>query len=193
MAPTPPGTRPGIVRASLFAPEGSAERSDARRRASRHGTAGEQVVEGCHRIARLQHVARMDKVPTPMRLRQGRWTFGAKSTVDFVGFLKDGSGRFVAVETKTVTDSARFAVGEVTEHQAAYLTEVLESGGLAFVAVVFGEALGAELLRAETYLVPWGWLRGHTSVTRSELARAGFSAGPGSYLQRYLSSPSTTR
>jgi len=164
-------------------------RREAGKAAEAHGRIGEAEVARLCTAAREHHVARLEQIATPTRGRNGRRRFAAKSIVDFLGFLMDGTGRVVAIEVKTTAEGEALALARVDEHQREYLDTVLSAGGIALLAAVFGEPVGNMLLRLRTYVVPWADVCARTRVTEGQLLAAGCLTGPEDFLLPYLTTP----
>ena len=118
------------------------------------GAGLESLLEYRHHLYRAAGVADIRKLPTDWHVvakaGQGRaWlAFPArKSSVDYLGFLMDGTGRHVAVEAKE-TRERRWPLAHLPGHQRAYLAAVCRAGGIAGV-VIWWTAL------SELWAVPW--------------------------------------
>ena len=88
----------------------------------------EKTLETCNRQYRLQKMARIDKIATPTSINPKNKTarFTKKSTVDFIGFTREGP---VAFDTKE-TGVTNFPFYNVHKHQADYLKEVSKNYGV---------------------------------------------------------------
>lgn len=114
--------------------------SGGRARAQRSGATGEAIVDALRDAARLRRCADVRPIPTPTVGANGARRFVARSTVDALGYLLDGTARVVAEEVKTCAAKRRFQLREVEPHQAAYLDGVERAGGVAVLTVVYGPA-----------------------------------------------------
>ena len=164
-------------------------RRQASRDAEAHGRAGEQLVAEYCSSARAHHVARVDQIATPTRGKPGHRRFSAKSTVDFLGFMMDGTGRVVALEVKTTTGGASLDLGRVADHQREYLEDVLGAGGLALLVAVFGEACGEVVVRPRVYVVEWGRICARRTLSEAQFVDSGCATDAEHFLEPFLSSP----
>lgn len=82
----------------------------------------ENLIEVCNKQYKHSRLARIDKIPTPTSVnpKKGTGYFSKKSTVDFIGFTKNGG---VAFDTKE-TALKRLDFKNIHEHQLNYLYEV---------------------------------------------------------------------
>lgn len=145
--------------------------SDAARASGKHG---EKLVEAANAAALALGVAMVHKVPTPSTVRAGRQVFTAKSTVDYVGMMLDGTGRAVALEAKAIQDT-RLYLARVAPHQRAYLDRVAGAGGVAVLAVIDSQW--------RVYDVPWAEVCLRPSLSLVDLEA--WSSSPRSWLRRF--------
>jgi penicillin-binding protein-related factor A (putative recombinase) len=120
----------------------------------------------------------LHKIPTPSTVRSGRLVFTAKSTVDYVGLMLDGTGRALALEAKAVGDT-RLDLGRVAPHQRAYLDRVVGAGGVAVLGVIDS--------RWQVYDVPWEVVRSRPSLSLVDLEP--FASAPKTWLRRFVKVP----
>ncbi len=120
----------------------AAQVASDKRRNAKGGGIGEAVAERLHAECARQGVARMRKMPTPMKVI-GRCVRGliavysARSGVDYHGSLTS-NGRAVYVEVKRCTSKKAFAMSEVEPHQRKELDYAWTTGAVAVLLVVFG-------------------------------------------------------
>ncbi|WP_246589820.1 Holliday junction resolvase RecU [Desertibacillus haloalkaliphilus] len=96
--------------------------------------------------------ARIDKVPTPVKVRRqnklGRITdgwFEKKSTVDYAGI---SHGRSIVFDAKSTKIDKRFDLKNLEEHQYQYLKDCHHQGAISFVLVEFSR-------KKEIYILPF--------------------------------------
>jgi penicillin-binding protein-related factor A (putative recombinase) len=158
-----------------------AEVAAAKSRASRSGVRGEQVIAEYNACAESYGVALLHKLPTPTRrVKRGNgWSiiYTARSTVDYCGVMLDGTGRHVAIEAKSCTSRPKFYLSEVESHQREYLDSVAKAGGVAALAVVFGQA-------RTVHVIPWEEARVVKKLEAAELAR--YQVTEEQYLRRFV-------
>lgn len=130
---------------------------------AKNGRRGEAIVEAFNAVAHASGVARLTKVPTPSAGWGKKMRAIGASTIDYVGFTLD---RPVAVaiglEVKSTTKPT-LPLSVLRDHQRAYLDELHQAGGLAFLVVVYGT-------NRDVVLVPWGECRERRSLDRDFLA-----------------------
>lgn len=81
-------------------------------------------------------IATIHKIATPTTQRKdGSLVYTEASTVDFLGFLLDGSGRHVAMEAKRC-EAASLPLSVITEGQWNYLSRAYLAGSVAILMVV---------------------------------------------------------
>ncbi len=148
------------------------KRALAGAKAQHNGDQSEEAMKAFHLLARASDVAVLHKQFPPARLIGGKLVYLQKSTVDFVGMMLDGSGRYIAEEVKSF-EGARFSLSKVLHHQRAHLDSTLLSGGLALLVVL-------DPLR-RVHLLPWEEARGLGGVGHDDLE--GWRVTPKSYLQ----------
>lgn len=95
----------------------------------------ENLIEACNEQYKYLKLARIDKIPTPTSIdtRKGTGYFKKKSTVDFIGFTKNGGVAFDAKETT----SKRLDFKNIHQHQISYLYEVGKEYGVEAFFIVF--------------------------------------------------------
>lgn len=113
------------------------------------GAAAEDVFDKYAQAAANQKVARFWKIPTPTKNVRGRIVYEEKSTVDYEGFLLDGTARHLAVEVKSCRGD-RFDLKNIKEHQKNHLALVHRAGGGAYLFLVCLEFSGTEC-----FAMPW--------------------------------------
>jgi penicillin-binding protein-related factor A (putative recombinase) len=147
------------------------------RKSQRSGKAGEKTVAEYNATAQAAGVAVLHKVPTDTRWTPRGMVYTTRSTVDFVGFMLDGTGRHLAVEVKTCTSKKTFSLGEVEPHQRDYLDAVEAAGGVAALVVVYGK-------EHAVCAIPWHLAKDRASL--NEQAVRIFQVTPATYLRRFL-------
>lgn len=135
--------------------------AQAQRRRAKGGAQAEHLVEQLHGVCLRQGIAEVHKVSSNVKVtgsRGGRvfGVFVGKSTVDYLGWMLDGSGRVVVAEAKHVElephrkDGAprawRLPLDRLEDHQRAMLDRAHAAGAVALLLVVHG---------AELHAVPW--------------------------------------
>jgi penicillin-binding protein-related factor A (putative recombinase) len=153
--------------------------SAKKRRAAKSGKRGEQIVADYNAAALKAGVACLHQIPTPTRWSPRGLRYASRSTVDFVGFLLDGSARFVAMEVKTCTSKKTFSMSEVEPHQREYLDTVHDAGGLALLTIVFG-------VDHAVCVIPWQTIRTCPLIKGQDVLI--FSKTPDQYLRGYSDS-----
>lgn len=156
----------------------TARRSLGKRASQRSGASGEAVVSVYRNVARAGRTADVRTIATPTVGANGARRFRARSTVDGVGFMLDGTGRHVAEEIKTCASKRRLSLREVELHQRTYLDGVLAAGGVAVLTVVYGPT-------RDVFVIPWIEARGMDSLGTRELAPYRVTAP--TYLRRFMS------
>lgn len=144
------------------------------------GKGFEEVLVLGHKHYRRTRQAVVQKVPTPttvMRRKQPDGTteitgafHAKKSTVDFLGVLRDG--RAVAFEAKSNQRKTMWPFDSIHQHQVDFLRDVADLGGAAFVLV-------EHLPDQAVYLIPAAemarryeeatWKAGRASIAAAEL------------------------
>jgi recombination protein U len=159
---------------------------------SASGARGEDVVASLNAQCLAAGIARVRKLPTPMRVvgridQRGQTrllcVYSAKSGVDFVGVML-ADGRAVAVEAKRCTDR-RFPLARLEDHQRDELAAVHAAGGVAVVLVIHGP-------KRHAYALPWMLVaraveRGEKSLTVGAMEPYRVLAGT-PYLRRWVRS-----
>lgn len=157
---------------------------DASDRGATNQARGEQtesILKGYHLESHHRRVAHLDKVPTPTAVVKGKVIYATKSTVDFIGYMMDGSARFVAEEVKSFFEVGSFAMSRVKPHQRAYLDGVHASGGVAVLTIV--DRIW------QVYVCPWELVRARASLSYEDLRE--FRVRPPTYLSRFVATPRT--
>lgn len=143
------------------------------------GAKAEKMLEGVyHAFALNQGVARLTKMPTPVRHTGDGLLFAQVSISDYVGYTLDGSCRHIAEECK-YSSQARFPLSAVKVHQADYLDAVWRAGGIAQVTI-----LNAVF---QLHVLPWPTFRELEAHAKS-LSWADmkpYQVGPASYVRHF--------
>lgn len=144
------------------------------------GKGFEEVLALGHKHYRRTRQAVVQKVPTPTTVMRRKQPDGSteitgafhakKSTVDFLGVLRDG--RAVAFEAKSNQRKTMWPFDSIHQHQVDFLRDVADLGGLAFVLV-------EHLPDQAVYLIPAAemarryeeaaWRQGRASIPAAEL------------------------
>jgi len=133
------------------------------------------VMKPFHEAAVHLRVAHLTKVPTPTFMKNGELHYGAQSTVDFEGFMLDGTGRHVAEEIKGMGALPYIYLARVAPHQRAHLDAVHAAGGVAVLTVI--DRLNAP------HVVEWSVARDLHKLTLEELVP--FRVTPQIYLVKF--------
>ena len=92
---------------------------------------------------RDQHIALINKRPTPINIVKVDYSKGARivdayfekqSTTDYNGVYK---GRYIDFEAKNTKSKTSFPLSNIEKHQIEHLKMVLEQGGIAFFVIQF--------------------------------------------------------
>jgi hypothetical protein len=132
---------------------------------SKTGARAEDYVDNLHDACRMANVARLVRVPTQFRVlgkaQRGelRGRFVKKATVDYVGWMLDGTARVVTVEVKHQQEGALW-LGRVEPQQQSALDSCLQAGGVAVLLVVTPK---------RTYAVPWAEARARKTMNAEAL------------------------
>ncbi|MDI6872125.1 MAG: Holliday junction resolvase RecU [Bacillota bacterium] len=133
------------------------------------GRSFEELIELANAQYRARGVAVVHKVPTawlPLRDGEGRIRSAKveqKAAVDFLGTYR---GRPIAFDAKHCS-ADRVRWDRVEPHQAEFLTDWMNGGGVSFILVGFQ--------MSRFFLVPWGaWLRALTDQAKSRRASIGW-------------------
>jgi recombination protein U len=144
------------------------------RRTSRNGRASQALGEAAEALVQRHldaceraGVARVRKLPTPMRVVGRAKTgmlaiFTERAEPDYAGVLR--GGRAVVCEAK-YTAAPSLPLSRVAPHQRVALERAEALGALALLLVVFQGPRGREL-----YAVPWEWADAGASLTPAECA-----------------------
>jgi hypothetical protein len=138
---------------------------DQQSKRSKTGARAEDYVDNLHDACRMANVARLVRVPTQFRVLgkaprgELRGRFVKKATVDYVGWMLDGTARVVTVEVKHQQEGALW-IGRVEPQQQAALDSCLQAGGVAVLLVV---------TPMRTYAVPWADARAHKTMNAEAL------------------------
>lgn len=108
----------------------------------RRGAEVEHHVCGLNEAMRLARVAKLRKIPTPLRVLGAMGKFlkcqrEKKSGVDFMGHMLDGTGRSVYVECKSSMDWS-FALVDLMPHQLEELRDAHAAKTVSLLLVVCG-------------------------------------------------------
>lgn len=96
-----------------------------------------------HAAARKGVVADLQRISAETVVDEGEVRFVNRTHVNYVGWMLDGSGRFVAedvVATDARTPEA-FYLRRLPEHRYGYLRRCHTAGGVAVLTIVWGDAL----------------------------------------------------
>lgn len=156
-------------------------------RVQRSGASGEAVAASLHMAERVLGVATVRKLPTPLRII-GTCSRGLiccpeeRSTVDHFGHMKDGTGRAVVVESKTLREGRFNFKSMLKPHQRDALDEATEDGCVAALLIFYGPLL-------TTHAIPWTRVRelidsGAKSMTETDIREWEVPSGH-SYLGRF--------
>lgn len=147
----------------------------ARKRQRHEGSDAEAFVNGLHALCLAAHVARMVKIPTPMRITGQRGAIrmcvpDEKSTVDYMGHLL--GGRAIYVEAKKLADTRLNFANRLPPHQRAALSQAHDEGAVSVLLIVAGESL----LSPTVYAIPWSDVRAVIDRGDKSLALADMGA-----------------
>lgn len=104
------------------------------------GEALEQAIEIANNRYNSLGVAKIDKVPTPVKVLEQNGNkikeafFEKKSIVDFVGSYK---GKSIAFDAKSTNVETRFDLNNIAKHQYEYLEDHHRTDGISFILVHF--------------------------------------------------------
>lgn len=137
----------------------------------------EKVIEIANTVYKIKKIAIVNKIPTPINMnKKGKKAFyEEKSTVDFIGIMRNG--KHIAFDTKEVS-LTRFPFKNISDHQEEYLTDTHKMGGAAFILVYFKTKQECYLLNITDYIdyktttdmksIPYSWFKDHAiQVTSS--------------------------
>ena len=140
---------------------------------TKNGARWETLLEEAHKFYRRNRTADLIRLPVPfmqvgtvpLLKHRGKAICirSKRSTVDFMGCIRDGHARQVLVEAKSTTNKGKWQLGKLQPHQAAALFRCARYGGIAGVALYsssMGDAywLPAEPAGAAAEVIPRDWL-----------------------------------
>lgn len=104
------------------------------------GSVLEELLHYTHEYYHQLKLCRIDKISTPVKVVEidhkgviEKGFFEKKATVDFIGIMQ---GVFIAFDAKE-TNLKSLPLKNIHQHQMAYMKDVKDQGGLAFIIVHF--------------------------------------------------------
>lgn len=140
----------------------------------------ERLIELTNNQYVRDHVAVIQKVPTPVKVIQslpygqvkGHWE--KKSTVDFIGCYQ---GQYICFDAKE-SDKKSFPLANIEQHQLEHMKSVVANGGKAFLIIYMREydkyfglgykALEAFINAAERKSIPLSYLEENAEVIQTD-------------------------